>query len=226
MSLLAALAVAAALPHGGEPTRLDPAQYRARIDHPYLPLRVGSRWVYREIEAGEPDTRIVVTVTRRTRVVDGVRARVVRDVARRRGRVTEATDDYYAQHRDGSVWYLGEDTAAYEPGEPPSKAGSWEAGVDGAQAGVAMPAHPRAGQHYRQEYAKGEAEDRARVLSRREMAEVPFGRFRRALLIRETTPLEPDALEYKLYARGVGQVLTLEASGGASREELVSYHRG
>jgi hypothetical protein len=108
---------------------------------------------------------------------------------------------------------------------PPSKEGSFEAGVDGAQAGVVMPAHPRVGQHYRQEYYKGHAEDRARVRSLREMAEVPFGFFRRTLMTAETSPVEPRVNEYKFYARGVGQVLAVDVSGGSDREELQRYTR-
>ena len=89
-----------------------------------------------------------------------------------------------------------------------------------------MPAHPRVGQHYRQEYYKGHAEDMARVMSLRQMAEAPFGFFRRSLMTAETSPVEPKVLEYKFYARGVGQVLAVDVSGGSDREELVRFRRG
>jgi hypothetical protein len=102
-----------------------------------------------------------------------------------------------------------------------STAGSWEAGVDGAQAGVIMPADPQVGLAYRQEYLAGEAEDAAEILSLDEQAQVPFGHFRDALLVKEFTPLQPRVLEYKLYARGVGMVLAIAVSGGSDREELV-----
>ena len=101
--------------------------------------------------------------------------------------------------------------------------GSWEAGRDGAQAGVAMSAHPRAGQRYREEYYAGQAEDRARVLSTDEQVESPFGRFRHAVLIKDYSPLEPALVEYKLYARGVGDVLDVAVSGGRDRAELLRY---
>jgi hypothetical protein len=87
--------------------------------------------------------------------------------------------------------------------------------------GIIMPARPRPGMRYRQEYYKGHAEDRGEVLSTREMAETPAGRFRRALLTKDTSAIEPGVLEYKLYAPGVGPVLTLAVSGGAGREELL-----
>ena len=220
-------AATAALPHGGEPVNLDPAHFTTKIDNPYLPLRPGSRWVYRATDSEGGRSRVVVTVTHHTKLIaNGIRARVVRDVATEGGKLAEATNDWYAQDRAGNVWYLGEDTTVYENGKPKSTEGSFEAGVDGAQAGVAMPAHPRVGQHYRQEFYKGHAEDRARVMSLRQMAEAPFGFFPRTLMTAETSPVEPRVLEYKFYARGVGQVLAVDVSGGSDREELVRYRRG
>ena len=199
--------------------------FSTRIDNPYWPMPVGRRWVYRETEHGET-MRVVVTVTSRTKkVASGVTARVVHDVVTQNGRRVEDTYDWYAQHRDGSVWYLGEDTTEFEDGRAVTKAGSWEAGADGAQAGVIMPAQPQVGMEYRQEYAPGEAEDAARVLSLNEQAQVPFGHFRRVLMTKDFTPLEPRVLEYKLYARGVGPVLVVGVSGGAGREELVAFRR-
>jgi hypothetical protein len=224
---ICALAVAAAAVPGGAAAAPPPSSFTTKIDNPYLPLRAGSRWVYRETDAEGGRSRVVVTVTHRTKLIaNGVRARVVRDVATEGRRVIERTFDWYAQDRRGNVWYLGEDTTAFEPGKPPSKEGSFEAGVDGAQAGIVMRAHPRVGQHYRQEFYRGHAEDRARVMSRREQAEAPAGFFPRTLMTAETSPLEPRVLEYKFYARGVGQVLSVDVSGGSDREELVRYTRG
>ncbi len=108
-------------------------------------------------------------------------------------------------------------------GEVTTSSGSFEAGVDGAQAGIIMLADPKDGMTYRQEYYEGEAEDKAEVLSTEEQVEVPFGHFEGALLTKDLVPLEPKVSEYKLYARGVGPVLTVKTSGGSGREELVSY---
>ena len=222
----AATGAGGALPRGAEPVTLDPAAFTTRITNPYLPLRPGTRWVYRETEPDGTRQRIVVTVTRRTEVVAaGIRARVVRDTVTEDGALVEDTRDLYAQDRAGTVWYLGERTAEYEDGRVVSTEGSWEAGVDGAQAGVAMPAHPRAGQRYRQEYLAGVAEDRASVVAVGEQAEVPAGHFRRVVMTREVNPLEPKALEFKFYARGVGPVLAIDVSGGAGREELLRVAR-
>ena len=226
-SAAAATAQDPPLPQGSEPVTLDPANFTTRIDNPYWPMAPGTRWIYRETDGRGDRQKVVVRVTRRTRVVDGIRARVVRDTVTERGKLVEDTIDWYAQDRAGNVWYLGERTREYEDGRYVSDAGSWEAGVDGAQAGVAIPAGPVPGMRYRQEYRQGEAEDRAQVLSVSEQAQVPFARFpRRVLLTKDVNPLEPRVLEYKLYARGVGPVLVLEVSGGSGREELLSFTRG
>jgi hypothetical protein len=186
------------------------------IDNPYFPLAPGSRWVYRETATDGSRQRVVVKVTHRTRLIaNGVRARIVRDTVSERGDVIEDTFDWYAQDARGNVWYLGEDTREYENGKVVSTKGSWEAGVGGARAGLIMPAHPRPGMRYRQEYLAGEAEDKGRVVSV----------FEDSVLTREWTPLEPDRFEYKLYARGVGTVLALSVPSG-DREELVRFRRG
>jgi len=162
-------------------------------------------------------------VTRRTkRMANGVTARVVRDTASGAGRLIEDTFDFYAQDKRGNVWYLGEDTAELEAGRISSRAGSWQVGVNGAQAGIIIPARPRQGMRYREEYLEGQAEDRGQVLATGLAAQAPYGHFRSNLLIADTTPLEPRVLELKFYARTVGPLLTLNASGGAGRAELRS----
>ena len=201
--------------------------FTTKIDNPYWPMRVGSRWVYRETDADGSRQRVVVKVTRRTKLIaNGVKARVVSDVVTERGKAVEKTQDYYAQDRRGNVWYLGEHTRAYEDGKLVSTEGSFEAGVDGALPGIAMPARPRRGMRYRQEYYKGHAEDRAIVYGTREQAQVPFGHFQRVLMTKDLNPLEPKVVEFKFYARGVGPVLAITTSGGGDREELLRYRRG
>jgi len=222
----AAAAPSPGLPQGSEPVTLDPADFTTRIDNPYWPMRPGSSWVYRESSDEGPPNRIVVTVTNRTkRVAAGVVARVIHDRATQAGKLVEDTQDWYAQDGAGNVWYLGEATKAYKHGKVSSTKGSWEAGVKGAQAGVIIPAHPRVGMTYRQEYLRGEAEDRGRVLSLDERVKVPAGSFQHVLMTRDWTPLEPDATEHKFYARGTGPVLSLDVTGGG-REELLRFTRG
>lgn len=206
------------LPQGSEPVEIRPGDFTLEIDNPYWPMIPGSKWVYREGEQ-----LVEVTVTDRTRTILGIEARVVHDVVTEGGQLVEDTYDWYAQDADGNVWYLGEDTKEYEDGEVVSTEGSWEAGVDGAQPGVVMPAEPRPGLTYRQEYYEGEAEDAAEVLSLEERAQVPFGAFEDVLQTEEHSPLEPGLVEHKYYVRGVGPVLAVIVSGGSGREELVRF---
>ncbi|MBA3432881.1 MAG: hypothetical protein H0U08_02180 [Actinobacteria bacterium] len=224
----AATAAGCALPQGSERVRLDPSDFTTRIDNPWWPMRPGTRWIYRETDPEGAKQKVVVTVTQRTKkIANGVTARVVHDVVTEDGEFVEVTDDWYAQDKCGNVWYLGEATKEYENGKVVSTAGSFEAGVDGAQAGVIMPAKLRAGLRYRQEYYAGEAEDTAAVVSLGEQAEVPFGYFKkgRVLMTRDVNPLEPKILEFKFYARGIGPVLAIGVSGGSDREELLRYSR-
>lgn len=216
----------ASLPTGSEPATLEPSGFTTEITNPYWPMAVGSKWVYREQDP-EGDLKVVVTVTDRTRkIANGIEARVVRDVVSQGGEPIEVTDDWYAQDADGNVWYLGEDTAEYENGKVSSRQGSFEAGVDGAEAGVAMPADPRPGLSYRQEFLEGEAEDFARVLGLALQVEVPAGRYDDVLQTEDVNPLgDPQQVENKFYARGVGPLLTLDLTG-SGREELVRYTQG
>lgn len=211
------------LPQGDEPVALHPARFTTKIDNPYWPMRPGTRWTYRETDGQGAVQKVVVVVTHQTKkIANGVTARVVRDTVTQDGAVTEDTRDWYAQDRRGNIWYLGEDTAEFEDGQITTRGGSFEAGVDGALPGIVIPADPAPGMQYRQEYYQGEAEDNGAILGTDEMAEVPIGQFKDVLLTKDTNALEPDVLEYKLYAKGVGPVLVVGVSGGAGREELLT----
>lgn len=213
---------AGSLPQGSEPVELDPADFTPRSDHPYFPLEPGRQWIYREIDEDGTVVRVVVTVSSETkRIANGVEAAVVRDTVTEDGQLIEDTLDWYAQDTAGNVWYLGENTAEFEDGKLTTREGSFEAGVDGALAGVIMPADPEVGLAYRQEYYKGEAEDNGSVLALGQQAQVPAGHFEDVLVTTDTIALEPKVLEFKFYARGVGTVLALGISGGGGREELI-----
>ncbi len=216
-------AAVAAPPEGAEPVDLDPGSFSTEVTNRFWPMAPGTRWTYREVDGEGSELVVVVTVSSETReIANGVTALVVRDTVTADGELIEDTLDWYAQDADGNVWYLGEDTAEFEGGEVTTTEGSWEAGVDGALAGVMVPADPTDGMRYRQEYYAGEAEDNGEVLSTDEQAEVPYGHFTGVLLTKDTITIQPEVLEYKLYAPGMGPVLVLGVSGGTAREELVS----
>jgi hypothetical protein len=214
------------LPQGDDPIDLDPGEFTAGSDNPYFPLEPRGQWIYQETDETGASVRVVVTVTTETRkIANGVMARVVRDTVTEDGELVEDTLDWYAQDGQGNVWYLGEETAEFENGELTTREGSFEAGVDGALPGIIMPAEPEVGISYRQEYYKGEAEDNGAVLALDQQADVAQGHFDDVLLTADTITIEPDVLEYKLYAPGVGLVLAMGISGGGGREELVATKR-
>jgi hypothetical protein len=204
---------------------IDPANFTNVIDNPWWPMTLGSEWTYTETDAEGTAAKVKVTVTSDTKLIMGVTTVVVHDVLTEGGNTVEDTFDWYAQDLDGNLWYFGEDTKEFTDGGVDTS-GSWEAGVDGALPGVILPAAPKVGQTYRQEYLAGEAEDQATVLSLDEQAQVPAGGYQDLLLTKEFTPVEPDVLEYKWYAQGVGQVLAITVSGGSDREELDKYTPG
>lgn len=194
-----------------------PSSFTTRIDNPFMPLRPGTTLTYALSEDGE---RVTYEVTRDTREVNGVTCVVVHDIAYVNGLVVEDTHDWFAQDADGNVWYFGEDTAEYEPGNPVplNNNGAWEAGVDGAVAGIVMLADPAVGQRYYQEYAKGIAEDFAVVKSLKSTVDVVYGSFDDVLKTRDVNPLDPSE-ERKYHVEGVGTVLTTDEDG--AREQLV-----
>ncbi|MFL6134658.1 MAG: hypothetical protein ACJ72A_17770 [Nocardioidaceae bacterium] len=204
------------------PTPPAAAKFVRDIDNPWMPWIVGTQWRFVG-KTADGTERTVVTVTSRKRVVNGVDTTVVRDVVRLDGNLLEATDDWYAQDTAGNVWYFGEDTEEYD-GPNLDTSGSWEAGVHGAVAGIAMPAHPAVGDAYRQEYLAGEAEDEARVLATDANARVPYGRFSTLLKTRDFSRLEPNADELKYYAKGIGVVREVSLHQ-TDRTELVSMKR-
>ena len=214
------------LPEGSEPVDLKPEDFVKEIDNPYWPMAPGSKWVFTETDLKGTTERIVVTVTDRKKTIMGIEATVVRDVVTEDGELIEDTFDWYAQDKDGNLWYLGEDTTEFENGKPSSKKGSWEAGKNGAQAGILVPADPEVGMRYRQEYLKGEAEDAAEVMSVDEMVTIGTGSYKGVLMTKDWTPLQPEILEHKFFARGVGPVLLVGLSGGNFWQELVSFQKG
>ena len=202
---------------------IDPSNFVAQVDNPYFPLTPGTTFIY-EGQTQEGFEHDEFAVTHRTRVILGVRCVEVHDTVKTDGELTEDTLDWFAQDRDGNVWYFGENTHELEDGLITTIEGTFRAGVNGDKPGIVMKAHPAISDFYRQEFSLNNAEDFAETRSLTQTVHVPAGTFHNCLKSKETTPLEPDLLEYKYYAPGVGNVLTVDGRTG-DREELVRIRR-
>ena len=190
---------------------LDEVGFVRRVDNAWWPLRTGATWSYRCI-AGDRLTRIEVSVLEHKRIVRGIEATVVRSVTFVNGDRADVTRDWYAQDRTGRLWHLG-------------RAGSWVAGVDGAKAGIVVPANNKVGTTYLREHRPGGPELRGRIVSSDQAVEVPAGVFERTL-VTERTALGSRQRQHTMFARGVGPVFTIDLSGRGGRVELVRFMRG
>ena len=216
---------------------VDPLEIGASVPpNPYFPLVPGNQWVFAGtfIDEGEEVTEtITVTVTDKTKLIDGVTCLVVNDLVVEGDDDVpiEDTDDWFAQDTAGNVWYCGEIAENFElfDGDDPEEAelvdidGSWKAGRDGGKAGIIMPAFPSVGTILRQEVAWGDAEDVFEILSTTGTESTPAASCTNDCLVtRDFTPLEPDAEENKYYAPGVGPILEIDLETG-DRVELIKF---
>ncbi len=202
------------------PPIFDPSNFGGGpVDNVWFPLTPGTTLVYRGTKDGRKGTDIF-HVTRRTRMIQGVQCVVVEDTLVLDSRMAEQTLDWYAQDLDGNVWYMGERTATYDRrGNVIDTEGSWEAGVDGAEPGIFMPADPQIGDSFRQEYYPGHAEDHFKVTNLDASVMVPYSSFDHAMRTTEWTPLEPGVRDGKFYVQGIGEVREVTVRGPF--EELV-----
>lgn len=201
---------------------LDPADFVDVIDNPHLPMPEGAHWRYEGESDGEAEV-VEVTVTSDRKLVMGISAVVVRDTVTVGGELVEDTYDWFAQDAEGNVWYLGEDVKDYEGGVVVSTEGSWTAGVDGALPGIVMPADPETDDVYRQEFYAGEAEDMMQILEVGGTLDVEAGSFDNVITTRDWSPLEPESVEEKAYAFGVGKIREEKTAGGDGFAELVDF---
>lgn len=203
---------------------INQTNFVTTIDNPYFPLTPGTTFIsVGQTVAGVESN--LFAVTHNTRVIQGVTCVEVRDSVFTDGVLTEDTVDWFAQDKDGNVWYFGENTHELVDGLISTIDGTFIAGVNGDKPGIIMKAHPAIGDFYRQEFSLDNAEDFAETISLTEAVTVPAGSFSNCLKSQETTPLETDLLEHKFFAPGVGNVLTVNARNG-DRVELVQITTG
>jgi hypothetical protein len=192
---------------------IDPANFVSEITNPYFPMKPGTVFKFEGTRDGVA-RRDEMTVTDETKMIMGVKTIVVRDVASSDTEIVEKTVDWYAQDKDGNVWYFGEDTAEYASGKVTNTDGTWMAGVDGAIPGIIMMAKPTVGEGYRQEYRPGVAEDYAKVIKTDATAGGPSGQYENVVVTEDTDLLDKAKFEHKWFAPGIGPIGTDGMVGG------------
>jgi hypothetical protein len=203
---------------------IEASSFVSKVDNPLWPLQPGAAYHYVGTRGHTPQTDDELVLQRQKQIL-GISCTIVHDTVSEHGRAIERTLDYYAQDKDGNFWYMGEDSFEREHGRFVRAGDSWLSGVDGAKPGIIMPAHPRPGERYRQEYyPPGQALDEAHVLGERGPVTVPYGTFERALVTSEFSPLEPQT-EEKYYVAGVGEILERVVKGHHEEFRLVGYTR-
>src|SRR5262245_27192428 len=198
---------------------INPENFVSRIDNRYFPLAPGTVFHYRGVKDGRTQTD-VMAVTHHVKEILGVRCTVVRDTVFQNGKPLERTDDWYAQDKQGNVWYMGEAAFDRKNGRFVRASDSWKAGVKGAKPGIIMRGDPRPGDVYRQEYYPPGALDQARVVGASATVHVPAGTYRHVLVTDEWSPVEPQ-IERKWYVAGLGEIKERVTAGG--HEQFVLF---
>lgn len=170
----------------------------------YFVLEPGYRQVLEGKEEGD-DVTLMITVTDETRKIGDVETRIVEERETHHGDLVEVSRNYFAVcGPSNDIYYFGEAVDIYRNGKVDHHEGDWVAGENGARAGLFISAKPKVGERFYQELAPRVAMDRVEIVSINERLKTPAGEFNQAIKTEETTPLEPDAKEYKLFAKGVG----------------------
>jgi hypothetical protein len=199
---------------------INPADFVGEVTNKYFALKPGTKFTYRNRTGTE---QVEIVVTRETKTVMGVTTIVVREIEHKRGVLREDARNWFAQDKRGNVWYFGEEVDNYTAdGKLKDHGGSWEAGVKEAKPGIIMPATPKVGDTYRQEYLQGQAEDMGTVVALDQKVTIAAGTFDDCLQIKDWSKIETSS-EFKYYCPTVGfLVLEESTTPGGGRLELVS----
>ena len=207
--------------HGTYSPSIEPANFAATINNRYFPLKPGTGFHFKGVLGTTPQTDDEI-VTHQTKMIVGIKCTVVRDTVSEHGAAIERTFDYYAQDKQGNVWYMGELSLERKNGRFAKASDSWKSGVNGGQPGIIMPANPQPGDAYRQEYyPPGQALDEAHVIGTGGRVQVPYGSFKQPLVTSEYSPLEPQT-EQKYYVAGLGEIQERVVKGHHEQFKLVS----
>lgn len=158
-------------------------------------------------DEGGRKTEVTITTLNETQDIAGVPTRVVEERETADGKLVEVSRNFYVIGANTrNACYFGEDVDMYGEDGKVTHEGAWREGNGGAKHGVMLPGAIKIGERYYQEKAPGLAQDRAENVSTNQTVKTPGGTFKHCLKVRETTPLEPGNIEYKLYAPDIGLV--------------------
>lgn len=202
--------------------QINPADFSTEITNKYFTLPVGKKLTYETTEQGRVTERIEIEILPETKTIEGVEAVVYLDKEFKNGQLVEETRDYLAQHKNGDVWYFGEDVSNYSNGILLNRSGSFLHGQDGAKAGIWMKAEQRVGDSYRQEFYVGHAEDMRDVVATGETVSTKSGTYTDCVKVYDWTPLEKDSREHKYHCPQIGALALTEDLETGSRSELVN----
>ena len=194
----------------------DASAYASAIDNPWFPMQPGTTLVYKgTLDDRRADREFEVTT--KTKVIAGIICIVAEDRVNLGGKPSEKTIAYYAQDKDGNVWYFGEESQELDKQGKVIKSEGWLAGTDGATPNLLMYAHPEVGDRFEHAYTGGITE----VLKLAAPVDVPYGSFKDALQIKDWNPAEVDVLSHKFYLKGVGEARDTDVKGQSEEIELV-----
>lgn len=199
------------------PDTINPTEFRPHVTHPLFPLSslrsLEFSGTERDAETGKTvKTRAVKRLLHKTDVIAGVTVAVLEAKEYEDGDLVEITEDYFAEHRDGSVWYFGERVKDYEDGKVVGHEGQWLAGEGNNKPGLYLPANPTIGQDFEPERAPGVAEVRSKVLQLDAEVTVPAGKYTGCLKTEDFSALD-KVTEFSFLCPGAGLVRTEGPNG-------------
>ena len=202
----------------GDTEAVNPADFSTAISHPLFPLSSFRTTEFagreKKDDGGTTEVRVVSRLLDKTDTIAGVTVTIVEVTEHKDGQLHELTEDYYAQHSDGTVWYFGERVTNYKDGKPADHDGTWLAGENGYRPGVFMPAIPTVGQEFAPEQIPGLADERAKVLELGVEVTVPAGKFTGCMKTEDRDLLDQKT-EFKFYCPRAGLVREESPKGSA-----------
>jgi hypothetical protein len=202
--------------------QINPADFSTKITNKYFSLPVGRKMVFESPLENGVNEKIEIEVLKETKVIGGVETIVYLDKVYNDGQLVEETRDYLAQHKNGDVWYFGEDVNNFENGKLKDHHGTFLHGKDGAKAGIWMKAEQKVGDSYRQEYYPGEAEDMRDTIATNVTVSTKLGKYTGCVIVYDWTPLESSSREHKYYCPHTGSLVLNQDLETGERSELTS----